>query len=288
MTVVADASGYTGVLTVTRADQTPERRTMTGGSCDEVVEALALTAALSIDPEATVTLGPAAPAPSNADVEAPAAGSRGDDESAPPEDAPSPGGTDSRVDVTLGLTSIVTRLMDHTLHFGGGVLLAVSGAGSGAVNGAATGAVKGDSATMWFPLEARVSVYGLTETATARAPTVVTSFFASRVAYCPVRFVGDSAVGDSAFLLCPVSQVGALSAESRGFEGSSRATRWFATLGLEAWARARIARHVDLWLSPSLEVPLTKRQFAVDPGPEVLASTSALVWGVSAGIGWNF
>src|SRR5690606_17129005 len=61
MSVVPDASGYRGVLTVTRAGQRPERRRMTGGSCDEVVEALALTAALSIDPDATVTLGPVEP-----------------------------------------------------------------------------------------------------------------------------------------------------------------------------------------------------------------------------------
>src|SRR5690606_11373794 len=58
MRITPERSGYRGVLTVRRADDPPERRAMTGERCGEVVEALALTAALSIDPDATLTLGP--------------------------------------------------------------------------------------------------------------------------------------------------------------------------------------------------------------------------------------
>lgn len=286
MSVVPEGSGYRGVLTVTRAGQSPERRRMTGSSCDEVVEALALTAALSIDPDATVTLGPAEPRsgegydvgdpgePDGADDPGRSSSTgrdlegdgRGADEDGASLDEEGASGR-TQLQVTMGPLLALARLMDHTMHVGGGVLLAVSD----------------PERSTWLPLEARVSVYGLTETAAARGPTLRTVFFGSRFAYCPVR-VG----GEHSLLFCPVSQVGLLSVESRGFADNAETRRFFATLGLEAWSRARISRHLDLWLSPSVEVPLTRRRFGVAPGPEVLVSTSTLVWGIAAGVGWNF
>lgn len=286
MSVVPDASGYRGVLTVTRAGQRPERRRMTGGSCDEVVEALALTAALSIDPDATVTLGPVEPSGARGD-DADGSGEPGglgeparttsDDEDderrredAEDDDASSTdddSSTRAHLQLSVGPVLALARLMDHTMHLGGGILFAVSG----------------PERSTGLPLEARVSVYGMTETASVREPTLRTTFYGARLAYCPLRWGGDHFL-----LLCPVSQLGLLSAESRGFAEGTSTTRFFATLGLEAWSRARISRHLDLWLSPSLEVPLTRRRFGVAPGPEVLASTSAVAWGIAAGAGWNF
>lgn len=262
MAVVADSAGYRGVLRVKRLGQAEERRSMTGESCDEVVEALALTAALSIDPNATLTLGPSSP------------------ESEARSDDGSPGRTVGSSDreggissstslprVTLGASLSSQKLMNQVMHVGGGAVLSISGDGQKVV----------------LPAEARLSLHVLTEATTPRESSIFTSFILSRFAYCPLRFGHDSSV-----MLCPVSQVGAVMAQSRGFEGDSQVTRFLMTVGLEGWLRTRISRRWELWLSPALTVPLTRRHFAVQPGPEVLSATVDVAWGVSAGIGWSF
>lgn len=264
MRVTPERSGYRGVLTVRRAHDAPEQRAMTGERCDEVVEALALTAALSIDPEATLTLGSPpeerdqeATEPSPETQEVP-----GDDRSPMlPDEAPE----DVTVRFVVGPALAVERLMDHAVHVGGRLVLAVSAPGPRTV----------------VPIEARLSLEALTEVSPGHGPTVVTRLLAVRPAYCPLGTPGTAVLS-----LCVFSRVGALTAEGRGWEDVEKTARLFATVGLEGWLRARMTPAVELWLSPAAGISLTRRQFAVEPGPEVIAASTAVAWGMSAGVGW--
>lgn len=264
MRVVSERSGYKGVLTVQRAGQAPERRAMTGERCGEVVEALALTAALSIDPEATLTLGSPRDTPEwpdSAPVQPPADPS--DEQDVP--DVEERGAEAANVDFTWGFALAMERVMDHALHGGGRMVLVASAR----------------SPRVVLPLEARLSVDVLTELTRAREPTVLTRLLAVRPAYCPLRSTAASGVS-----LCGFSQLGALTAEAKGWEDAGRTTRFFASVGVEAWFRARLAPGVELWFSPAAGLPLTERRFAVSPGPEVVAATSPVSWALSAGVGW--
>jgi hypothetical protein len=49
-----------------------------------------------------------------------------------------------------------------------------------------------------------------------------------------------------------------------------------------------LADHWTLWATPGLAFPLTQREFAVEPGPEVLAGTLDVAWNATLGCGWTF
>lgn len=265
MRVTPERSGYRGVLTVRRAEHPPEKRSMTGERCDEVVEALAFTAALSIDPEATLTLGSPPQERDEGATQQPEPGAGkvpvDDREPAFADETPK----DATVRFTAGPALAVERLMEHAVHVGGRLVLAASAPGARAV----------------LPIEARLSLEALTEVSPAREPTVVTRLFAVRPVYCPLRTPGAAVLS-----LCAFARVGALSAEGRGWEDAGRTARFFATVGLEGWLRARMAPGVELWLSPAAGISLTRRRFAVEPGPEIIAASTAVSLGMSAGVGW--
>lgn len=278
MHVTAERSGYRGVLTVRRAGQAPEKRAMMGERCDEVVEALALTAALSIDPDATLTLGPP-PEEREDELEsrAPLRRDRGtpidasdsiepeageDEEDEEEEDTQADQAT---LRFTLGPAFLLERFMDHAVHVGGRLVLAMSAPSSRSV----------------FPFEARLSLEALTEVSPGREPTVVTRLVAVRPVYCPLRTAGGGVLS-----LCAFSRIGALAAEGRGWEDAGKTVRLFATVGLEGWLRAQMTRDVELWLSPAVGMAVTERRFAVEPGPEVIAGTTGISFGISAGVGW--
>jgi len=257
MRIVGGSAGYRGVLTVTRPDESVEQRAMTGQSCDEVVEALALTAALSIDPQATLTLGPAEGTESpEEDV--------GDEPLPPGRAARSP--VDAGVRFTGGVSLTTQRVMNHSMHLGGGVVLGVSRPGP----------------SQMFPLEARVSLRAFLEPAPMQ-PGIKTTFYSAQIAYCPVRLGSEQVL-----LICPTAELSLLSARSRGFEQDSRVLRSFVSVGIEAWLRAHLSQRWELWVSPALLAPLTRRDFAVDPGPKILVATLPLAWAVSTGVGYRF
>ncbi len=269
MRVVPSASGYSGVLIVDRAGQ-QERRSMTGESCDEVVEALALTAALSIDPSATLTLGPAEPTkPRSSDFPTPEREEEGDSNSDPVKTAPSEGIESPPGDVvfTLGPSVNVARLMNHTTHLGAGLVFGL----------------RREGGRVWLPLDARVTFDFLAEAGGGDEARIVTRFIVAKVAYCALRW------GRAASLsLCPLSQLGVVMGRAQGFEQETGTTRSFFSLGLEAWLKAQIAARAELWLSPAVLFPLTKRTFVVEPGPEILVETLNVGGGISAGISFRF
>lgn len=272
MQIAASGEGYQGVLVVERSGE-EERRRMFGDDCEEVVEALALTAALSIDPSATVTLGPLEPEREGLPPE-----SQETTRETAPEDAQEPESSaesrskeprssEQELVVSLGPSVSFGRLMTEASHLGAGLTLGLRRTGG----------------RSWMPLEARLSFEYLAEPGAGEDARILSRFYLAKVAYCVLRW------GKGATLsLCPVSQVGAVTGVARDFEENTQVTKSFVTVGAEAWLRAQIASRADLWLSPAVLVPVTKRSFAVDPGPEVVSETLDVGWGVSAGVALLF
>jgi hypothetical protein len=244
---------------------------MVGLSCDDLVEGLALTAALSIDPNATVTLGGAPesePAPVLA-PEVPTVVTQAESEL--PGDAPGSdefaGSDGTGLRVVLGGLVTAQKVVDQTVLVGGGVQLLLSGSGNRAI----------------FPFEFRLSVEGLADPRNRDGADIFTDMVMIGGAYCPLR-IGTP----HSFSICAAADLGALFAQSRGFEQSGEVGRFFASAALEGWFRARLSERVELWVSPALTVPLTERQFAVEPGPEILSSTVTVGWSGSIGVAWRF
>lgn len=263
---------FFGILSVRRPEQSEERRTMAGTRCDEVVEALALTAALSIDPNATLMLddpesdehsedrgAPESEAPEASSVEPVVL------ESPPPPQVPTRE-HDTPMKWGLGVSLLTQRIMNHTLHVGGGADIVVT---------------KMDG-RHFFPLEARLALRALIEPTSAPL-AIRTRLYLTSLSYCPLRWGSRQAV-----LFCPFVQLGVIRASSHGFSTEGDATRSFATIGAEASFRALLSDDVQMWVTPAIVAPLTERDFGINPGPEILASTVDLGFNLSFGLGYTF
>ncbi len=270
-------TGYRGTLLVVRPGQAEERRSMTGLRCDEVVEALALTAALSIDPNATLTVGSPsdAPTPQFPPTEVQDKSAAADVRPAPvstPRPVPNVPHADPRMPArhTLGLAATAQKQMRHASHLGSVLVWALSGA----------------EKRPFFPLEVRVAFAYLTETR-VREPQILTRFFLAQLAYCPLRLGARIEL-----LVCPTSQLGVLLAENRGFAEAEAApdqvARVYWTVGMEAALRTALVQKFELWLSPGFAVPLTERAFRVEPGPEHVTGSVAIGWTATLGVGRSF
>jgi hypothetical protein len=251
-------------LTVSRAGQGEERRAMTGSLCGEVVEALALTAALSIDPDATLTLDPAEDDQAEVATEPEPPGDEIPDPASKSHESPSPV---EPARVSVGPLFSLARILDDSPHLGVGAVISLSK----------------QSDAVWFPLEFRLSLESLFETKRGDAPRILTSIFSSRLSYCPLR-VGAS----TAILLCPFSELAVIAARADGYEDAEQVDRSYFALGTELWLRTRPTRHVELSFVPGLAVPLTVRKFAVQPNEEVVVSTVDLAWSVSLIAAYRF
>jgi len=265
---------YHGVLTVRRVAGAPETRSMVGVSCADLVEALALTAALSIDPDATVVLDRETESPdtsaSLSDSELPLVGS---DDAAPPLRAEEPKhhsirrSDRERATVSLGAVASVEKIVNQTVHLGGGLGVVISGTPHRQV----------------LPLEFRASLQVLADPRNRSSADIYTDSFLFGAAYCPLRLGLEHSLS-----ACVGGEVGSLSARGQGLVNASGVERLIAAVTLEAWLRSRLARRWELWLSPAVTAPLAERKFAATPGPQVLASTVPLGWRLSTGLAWTF
>ena len=271
MAIIARGGTYKGELTVLRDGQSEEKRAMAGNNCEEVVEALALTAALSIDPNATLTLGPIGGEGRGPSGELTSGNSS---QEVPRADETSSSGAKPRSTlendtyrVSLGPTFMAARIMEKNAHVGGG----------------ASFSVRRGTGTRWFPLELTVAAVALFEVGSREEPRVSTRIFFGSVSYCPLRLGASFAL-----LLCPNAKIGAMTGRSRGVEDASVITRLYASAGGQAHLRWQASERLDLSILPSIDVPLTRRRFGIDPGPQILASTLDVGWSVSWGAGWVF
>jgi hypothetical protein len=107
--LILTASGAHGELRMQGEQGQTDTRRVDGGTCDEIVEALSLTAALAIDPAARVApLPPPAPPPPPPPVEVP-----------PPPPPPPPPPEKTSLGLELGAKALVAQVVAPFTNFGG-------------------------------------------------------------------------------------------------------------------------------------------------------------------------
>lgn len=283
--VAQTPGGFEGELAVTRNDEATDSRRFTGSTCVEVVDALALTAALSLDPDATI-VAPAATGSDPSEPESPTSdksklpGEASTDPSDPStrENTRGPqagagAATDPRAShgphgwhVSAGLQGSIERVMDTSLHAGFGL---------------SAGLRRNDDRT-WFPLEFAVDVRYLAEVARSE-DELTTRLALARFSYCLLR-VGSVVT----FLACPTAQLGLLVAQGENLETTSAVTRLYATAGAQARVRGIVYKQLEWQFMASINLPFVPRHFAVDPGPTVIGSTLPVAFDGALALSWVF
>jgi hypothetical protein len=243
-------AGALGQLTAERDGETSEVRALRGRTCADVVSALALTAALSLDPSARLSLPPPTPAPAPPPV--PAAATTVS--SATPARRPS-----ARVGATAGLARIVSP----------GVMPFVGVAGQ-------------VEATRWWRPSVRLSLLGASNVfATDRAATF--SWIALELEVCPFQLpLGARA----ALAPCATAQGGVLRATGRGEPTVYTESRLWTGAGASAHLPVAISPRWVIDLGAGLLVPFRERDFRFEDPARSLARTAAISWRAGLGSSW--
>jgi hypothetical protein len=254
ITIEAAAEGqFAGTLLSPDADGVPRTRTISGASCAEVIDALAVIAAVHATPDTNEEQ----PSPVT-----PPAPSRGAD--APRVPAPPPR---SSTEFAVGIQG---GLLDGPMP---------TAAPRGEIV-ASFGVRPPDGGFVHVAPRDRLSV-GLSKTSKSISGfgTDFTLIEAGLDA-CPLRF-GGKALGVSP---CLRTEVGSLSAGTDDFVGArSRSGLWLALGGL-AVATANVAPALDIELYGGIMTPLQKDRFFVEPSTTVQSVASVAVVG-GAGVG---
>jgi hypothetical protein len=243
--------GHWGSLLLVEDGVVTGRRRVDGASCAEVVEALGLAAALSLDPEAM--LGPPPepkPAPRT--------------EQRPPAEASEPAlpsestAREPRHRLAIGSHGVLEVPLVPFVFGGAEVFLDVERRPRGPVLGLSLGyAVAHNS----------IAGFGLGKGTFAGCPTRV-----------PLG-------GDSAFLPCATFDVGWVRGAGRNMLIEEQATRSWLAVGLQARFRVGLSQHIFLDVSGALSAPLVDRAFVTGTPPETVAESPAISPGGKIGIG---
>jgi hypothetical protein len=235
-----------------------DRRVVDGETCDEVVEALSLTAALALDPTARVTPVAVPPEPSTAPrpVAAPCP--------SPPEPVVSP----NAFELAVRARAVAALVVRPYASFG-----ASAGASVRPVSLSKTGPSFG------FAVEYLGNdVFGEPEGALVHTTIVVLSA-------CPLR----PKLANGFFIEpCLTGKGGWIEAEGKGLTNPDWAIRSWWSLGAEVAVELELGGGFATELAPRLDVPIVKRNFTTGEPPEALAETPAVSPGVGVGIGYYF
>ncbi|HEX6766197.1 MAG TPA: hypothetical protein VF103_11980 [Polyangiaceae bacterium] len=246
-----------GELNLTGEHGESDRRVVDGETCDEVVEALSLTAALALDPTARVSPRPAPPTPP------PRA-------SAPEPCPPPPAPVAAPTSFQLGLhaRAVVAEVVTPSASFGGSFGATVSPVASlptGPRFGFVVAYLANDLVTSPEHFSTNLTTLGLTA--------------------CPLRFDIASGVFVDP---CLVAKGGMLEARGLGVSNPAWVVRSYWSIGAEVVLDVGLGAGFSLELAPSLDVPLVKRRFVSGEPPEAVGETPAVSAGVSLGIGYHF
>lgn len=254
VTIGGDARGSWGSLMLIESGVVTGRRRVEGESCQEIVDALALATALSLDP--TALLGPEPPA--NAPPPETAAPAPPPEPEAPartPRSRPKP---ERPYLLRLGTAAIVAEPLAPMPFWGGMAEVGVARGRRGPAAALAFGFALGDGDHARFSWQvARLTLHPL------RAP---------------LGRITEVGVGLA-------SEVGALHAEGEGLDTTRTVTRGYWSAGLDG--RLEITLHPGLVasLAAGLGLPGTDRRFTIGDPPREIASSPALVPLVAVGIG---
>lgn len=291
--IVRRSTGYNGELEVTRAGGVPGRRGFEDADCREVASALALSAALSIDPEATLTVPPDASSNDNPEGEGPSVApesggspegrpKRELDEQAASSDNRSGGAAEARSDDD-GATA---ELEQPDEGVGAGALWSLGPQVVGdfafqpkaAVGGGLVFGVRDQTERHVLPLELALAATYLTSRMTRGDDPLLLDWWAIDFRFCPLRGGGSFTV-----LLCGSGQAGLLWASGVDVEEPQQAMRSFFSAGLGLWGRQTLSDHWEITGLVDFRIPLVDRAFALDPDLQVVSSSRPI--GVSVAIG---
>jgi len=247
-----------GELNLTGEHGESDRRVVDGETCDEVVEALSLTAALALDPTARLSTTAVLPPPPAPSIPAPA----------PCPPPPLPPVFPNSFELALHARAVVAEVVSPYASFGGSI-----GASVSPVASAPTGPSFGIS------LEYLANDV-LTEPVDAAVHTTIVMLSA-----CPLR----ADLGSGVFVdPCLLGKGGWLEAEGRGLTNPDWAIRSWWSLGAEVALEVGLGAGFSAEVAPRLDVPLVKRSFVSGEPPEALGETPAVSAGVGLGIGYYF
>jgi hypothetical protein len=289
VSIARTSRGFSGTLEVAHSGRAAGTRTFEATECAEVVWALALSAALSIDPEATVTVAAEAEGGGDTASDGPASSestptsepARSSEADSEPQASPS--GTDSAGGVTEPVNPPSEPVPEHGragVQWSLGPMLAASFAfdPKAALGGGLIVGVRDKSGRGLLPLELALQVEYLGTRATRGSDPLILDWWSANLLACPLRG-GDSLT----VLLCGAARGGLIQAQGVDVEEAETVSRGFFSLGLGLWARQRLSDHWELSGVADFQVPLVDRAFAVGPDLEVVSSSRPI--GVSFALG---
>lgn len=292
--IVRSAAGFTGTLEVAQAGRPPGTRSFEAVDCPDVVWALALSAALSIDPEASLTV-------------------TSEDEPADVQGTPSePGRTSATSDseraasgeTTSGATSrsgaVATDAANEPAFVPGGPLPEDAGGAplwsigpaittsfafdpKAAVGGGVMAAVRDTSGRHLLPLELAIRLEYLGTRWTRGSDPLLLDWWTANLLACPLR-----AGAGLTILVCGAGQVGVIHVEGVDVEQTQAVSRSFFSVGLALWARHTLSDHWELTGVADLKLPLVDRSFALGPERDVVSSSRPLGASVTLGTVYGF
>jgi hypothetical protein len=276
VTVAEEARGSRGTLAIVAADgaSSTSVREVRAATCDDVVSALALVAALAIDPEARTTPVALAPAPAPSASSAPPSDA-GAPDAAPPSSAstapsassppsapapPSPPPTPRSTPPESPPGKPISLGFEVGLGAEGSTVLATRPAFSVLVG---LDLARDSLFSPAFTLRASRSLAGTAATSAGSA-----SFVFSSVALepCPLRVRLTEGV---ALLPCARIAVGYVDAAGSGITTPANATRLWGDVGAHARLNLAIGRFLSLDLHGGARVPLSRDRYYVEPDATV-------------------
>jgi len=239
-----------GELRLIDEDGATDTREVEGTTCDEVVAALSLTAALALDPSARTAPEPALPEPRALAPRPPAA--------RPPEPF--------RVEV--GARLVAAEVVSPSTSLGGALSLRLT-------------RPAGPSSGTSFGLD----LVHLENDLFAAADDVAVSFTALALSACPF---GWELGGAFELRPCAVLVGGRLAAMGRGVGAPDSAVRSWWSAGALARASAALGTDLAVELEVGATVPLLLRRFVIDEPPRQVGETPAISALLALGASYRF
>jgi hypothetical protein len=283
--VVRRGDGFVGRLVVTQGTEALGSRQFEDANCAEVVAALALSAALSVDPEAKID--------ARTELEADGSDATSREPEPPTESAPeTPPSEFPRSDATAIVPSPEPPDEDERqsetrtwiISVGPEVAVGFAFDPKAALGGGLSVGLHRLPDRAWFPIEGSISFDYMTTRPVRGSDPIRMDWYTFRLGYCPLRTGNEWAL-----LACSVGYGGWISAQGVAVDAPRTVRRGFATVGLGLRGRASFGAGWVLQADLDLSVPLSERSFAVNseqgPQPELDVVAASRPVGVLFAVG---
>jgi hypothetical protein len=264
--IVRDQAGAVGDLRVRGEKGTTQTRRVEGSSCEEVVQAVALTAALSVDPAASLapavpSAAPSPPAPAGSAANPRASASAALLPASPIAVAPSP--SSRQWIIEIGAEGLVAHQLIPSVSAGGAFSASMARVAAGA----------------WSP-SIELSLGYLRNDLFARPADAAAQLSVATLTVCPLRL---SFLRQVETRLCALGQGGRLAARGlRVDQPESAARPWWAA-GLGGQVRVGLFSKLVLKLDAALVLPLPRHGFVIEDPSRFAGETP--VFSPVAGLG---